>query len=99
MNILDALSYTREKPAILKLKQNDSVNVLAVGLLEKQILAQHKTSFPTILVVLKGTIIFRIEGEDIVLKELDVFDIPINILHEVEGQEERNVFMLTQEKK
>ncbi|MCP4442374.1 MAG: hypothetical protein GY810_26000 [Aureispira sp.] len=99
MNILDDLNFTTAKPAVLKLKQNESVNILTVGLIEKQLLTKHKTKWPTTLVVLQGAIIFKIEGEEINLKKFDVFDIPVNVEHEVEGQDERNVFMLTQEKR
>ncbi|WP_222931416.1 hypothetical protein, partial [Xanthovirga aplysinae] len=87
-----------ERPAILPIRKSEKINLIAIGLLKDQILKKHKAAIPTLLTVLKGSIEFRIENDKIRLLQFDTYQIPVNIEHEVEGKEERNVFTLTQEK-
>ena len=98
MNILETINFTVDKPAILAIRKTDNINVIAVGLLQNQLLKKHKTSIPTLLLVLKGEVEFRIEDKVIVLKQHETYQIPENIEHEVEGLAMENCFLLTQEK-
>lgn len=98
MNVLNEINFTTKKPAVLPVRKTDNINVIAVGLLQNQLLKKHKTSIPTLLLVLKGKIEFRIEDEAIILKQYETYQIPENIEHEVEGLAMENCFLLTQEK-
>ncbi len=98
MNIEKNLIFNDLKPAILSLRKTEKINIFSVGLKQNQILVKHKTASPTLLTVLKGEILFRIQGEDIRLLSLDTFEIPVNVEHEVMGVTEENIFMLIQEK-
>jgi phage shock protein E len=98
MNIADAIVFNTLKPVILSIRKTETLNVFAVGLLKGQVLSQHKTSIPALLVVLKGAILFRINSEEIKLVTMDTYQIPVDVLHEVTGIEEENIFIITQER-
>jgi len=98
MNIIENIPFSSEKPAVLSVRKTDKINIIAIGLLEKQVLKKHKTSIPSLLVVLQGKILFRIDNETIVLNQFETYQIPVNVEHEAEGVDEKNCFMLTQEK-
>lgn len=80
------------------IKRSEKINVIAVGLLKDQLLQKHKTLLPTFLTVVKGEIEFHINNEKLELNTLDTFQIPVDVLHEVLGLDEKNIFTLTQEK-
>lgn len=73
--------------------------MFCVALCKDQILHKHQTKVPSFLIVLKGQIYFSIEGEEIVMDELQTYQIPLNIDHEVKGIGEENIFLITQELK
>ncbi len=98
MNISQDLNFSPDKPAVLSIWKTEKLNLLAIGLLENQWLAKHKTSIPTTLTVLKGSVEFHLSGTKIVFQQYDAFQIPVNIEHEVMGLEAENIFTLTQEK-
>jgi quercetin dioxygenase-like cupin family protein len=98
MNILKNLNFSDTKPTTFLIHKSDQVHYLAVGLLENQLLKKHMAKLPTTLTVLKGRIQFFIQGEVILLKEFDTYQIPVSVSHEVKGMEHENVFTLIQEK-
>lgn len=97
MNILQQIKFSNEKPNVAVIKKNDSISYFAVALGEGAVLKKHTTAFPATLVVAKGKINFKIKGEEILLNEFDVFEIPINVEHEVVGIQENNLFLITQQ--
>lgn len=99
MNILKNIPFNPDKPAVHVIRKTDTINYIGVGLLQDQILPDHKTGIPTILTVLKGSVLFTIEEEKHILNEFDTFQIPVNVMHHVLGIDERNAFTLIQEKK
>ena len=86
------------KPSVASLWRTDQFNYLAIGLLKDQLLPNHKAPIPTRLLVVRGAIEFRIQGEVIRLQELDTYEIPVDIEHEVVGLEAENIFTLVQQK-
>ena len=98
MNIFKNIEFTSEKPAVLAVRKTDKINLIAVGLLKNQLLKKHKASIPSLLTVLKGSFEFRIENDKIKLNQFDTYQIPVNIEHEVEGLDNKNIFTLIQEK-
>ena len=98
MNIASQVKFNAEKPFILSIHKTESVTIFAVGLLKDQVLAKHKTQMPTLLIVLRGTILFRINSEEIRLFTLDTYQIPIDVEHDVIGMEGENIFLITKEK-
>lgn len=97
MNIVEELKLNSEKPQVLVVKKTDKTKTFAVGLVEKQVLKKHITSVPALLMVLKGEISFDMNDEILILKEYDSFEIPVNVPHEVVGNEDENIFVIQQE--
>ena len=58
---------------------------------------KHTAPVPATLVVLKGEINFLIENQEIRMKQFDVYEIPVNVAHEVVGLAEENLFSAAQE--
>lgn len=97
MNIKESLKFNDEKPAILSLIKSEKLSLKAVGLKKGQIMPKHKAGLKSLLIVLKGKIEFDINDEKFVLDELDTYEIPVNVEHEIRAIEE-SIFSLTQEK-
>jgi quercetin dioxygenase-like cupin family protein len=97
MIITDALQLNNEKPAVLQIKNSEKSQVIAIGLKKDQVLKKHVTTIPALLVVLKGSVSFEMEGSTIQLPLLSTFDIPVNVPHEVTGLEE-SIFLVIKEK-
>lgn len=98
MNIAKEITFSEEKPFVLAIRNTEIANVFAVGLIKDQVLPKHKTQLPTLLIVLRGSILFRINSEEIKLSALDTYQIPIDKEHDVTGLDEENIFMITKEK-
>jgi quercetin dioxygenase-like cupin family protein len=97
MNIFEKLTFNEDRPSVLSLKKTENTNLFSVGLLEKQVLAKHITTVPATLVMMRGKIDFNINNESIVLRMGDVFEIPINVEHEVVGRDIENIFLIVKE--
>ncbi|TXF75909.1 hypothetical protein [Chryseobacterium sp.] len=97
MNILDHLEFSTHKANVIAVKKSDRINSFAVALGIGAVLKKHVTPVPTTLIVLKGEINFVFADREMVLRELDVFQIPVGEVHEVFGVLEQNLFLITQE--
>ena len=97
MNILEQLHFKDDKPATLLLKNTDKQHIITIGLKKGQILKKHFSVTPALIVVLKGLIAFEMEGNTTEISELNTFDIPPTVPHEVTGLEE-SIFLLIKEK-
>ena len=97
MNILDHISFTTEKANVFNLRKTDQIKYFAVALGKGAVLIKHTAPVPSTLLVLNGEINFVIDGQIINLKQFDVFEIPVNIEHEVVGISDENLFTVTQE--
>ncbi len=97
MNIFEKLTFNEDRPSVLSIKKTENTNLFSVGLLEKQVLAKHITKVPATLVMMRGKIDFNINNESIVLRMGDVFEIPVNVEHEVEGRDIENIFLIVKE--
>lgn len=98
MNIAKEIKFNTEKPFLLPVRKTEAVHIFAMGLLKQQVFAKHRTQIPALLVVLRGSILFRINSEEISLAALDTYQIPIDTEHDVTGLDEENIFMITKEK-
>lgn len=97
MNILDNIEFSTEKANVCVVKKSDKIKQFAVALGKSAILQKHTTPVPATLMVLQGEIRFIMDDKEINFKEMDTFEIPVNIVHEVHGISERNLFVITQE--
>ncbi|MCE2997865.1 MAG: hypothetical protein ACK5RG_18650 [Cyclobacteriaceae bacterium] len=98
MNIAKEITFSTVKPFVLPIRKSETVHIFAMGLMKEQIFAKHKTQIPALLVVLQGSIVFRINSEEIILSALDTYQIPIDTEHDITGVDEKNIFMITKEK-
>ncbi len=98
MNIAKEIKFNNEKPFVLPIRKTETVHIFALGLLKQQIFAKHKTQIPALLIVLQGSLLFRINSEEIRLVALDTYQIPLDTEHDVTGLDEENIFMITKEK-
>lgn len=97
MNLFKDLELNTEKPAVLIIKKTEKSQMMAIGLGKGAILKKHKTGVSTNLVVVKGSIDFMINGETLILQAGDVYEIPVDVEHEVVGLEQENIFIVTKE--
>lgn len=56
---------------------------------------KHTTSVPATLLMIKGKVRFLISDEEIILNELDTYQIPADVPHEVIGVNDENIFVVT----
>ena len=52
---------------------------------------------PATLIMVKGEVRFLINGEEIILKDLDTYQIPVEVEHEVIGVQKENIFIITKQ--
>ena len=97
MDILQALSFNAERSSTLVLSNSDRQQTIAIGLMPGQTLKKHISATPAMIVVLKGSILFDMEGSVEEIKELNSFNVPFGVPHEVTGLE-KSVFLLIKDK-
>ena len=95
VNLSDKLTFKTDKQPTYFVKDGKNVRQVAIALGEGGVLKKHTTSIPATLIMAKGTVRFLINGEEIVLKDLDTYQIPVDVEHEVIGVEKENVFIVT----
>ncbi|MDN3605971.1 cupin domain-containing protein [Kaistella yonginensis] len=96
-NIVENIEFSTEKANVFSIKKSDNLKYFAVALGKGGILKKHTAPVPATLVVLKGEINFLIENQEIRMKQFDVYEIPVNVAHEVVGLAEENLFSVAQE--
>ncbi len=97
MNILENIVFDTDKPSVVQIKNSEKIKYFAVGLGIGAVLKKHSTAVPTTVTVLKGEINIVFSDREFTLKEFDVFDIPVDEVHEVVGILARNLFTVTKE--
>ena len=95
VNLSDKLTFKTDKQTTYFVKDGKNVRQVAIALGEGGVLKKHTTSIPATLIMVKGTVRFLINGEEIVLRDLDTYQIPVDVEHEVIGVEKENVFIVT----
>jgi quercetin dioxygenase-like cupin family protein len=96
-DILENLPVSKEKPSTLVVSNSDKHLTIAIRLMNGQVLKKHMSATPAMIIVLKGEVLFEMEGNTSVIKELNTFEIPATVPHEVTGLEE-SVFLLIKDK-
>lgn len=91
----DKLSFRNDKPTFSYIKKGKKMKQVAVSLGKGAVLEKHITDQQAVIVIVKGKIKFNISGKDIILKESDTYDIPINVEHELTGLDDENMFIIT----
>lgn len=81
-------------PVVKILKRSEHFKVLVLGLKKGMILKEHQTSTTTKLVIVDGSIIYRKADDSINMNKFDEIDIPVNVPHSVEAQEDSICFLI-----
>ncbi|MCE7862481.1 MAG: hypothetical protein DYG99_02955 [Bacteroidetes bacterium CHB5] len=97
MYIREAIEFNPHKPTVLVIKKTDTLKMFCVALCRNQLLRKHQAKVPSFLLVLKGSVDFLIGEERITLRELETFQIPVHVDHEVIGLFDENIILITQE--
>jgi len=84
------------KHAVTKsLHHGSGFRVLLMGFNKGMILKEHKAHIQSKLTVIEGNVIYKEENRDVVLKQYDEVEIPLEITHSVEATED-SLCILTQ---
>ena len=97
MDILGTLQFNKDKPATLVVSSSDKHLTIAIGLMKGQLLNKHLSATPAMIVLLKGRILFEMEGVITEMRELNTIQIPAAVPHEVTGLEQ-SIFLLIKDK-
>jgi quercetin dioxygenase-like cupin family protein len=81
-------------PVAKPLHKSENGRVLCIGFKKGMLLKEHKAHMPTTLVVLKGNVVFAIEGEKHNLSTYDEFIIPVEITHAVSALEDSLILLI-----
>ena len=97
MNLADELTFRNDRQTTYFVKDGKSIRQVAVALGEGAILKKHTTDVPATFIMVKGEVRFLINGEEIILKDLDTYQIPVEVEHEVIGVQKENIFIITKQ--
>ena len=97
VNLADELTFRNDRQTTYFVKDGKSIRQVAVTLGEGAILKKHTTDVPATLIMVKGEVRFLINGEEIILKDLDTYQIPVEVEHEVIGVQKENIFIITKQ--
>lgn len=96
-NILTYSDFNADQPTVFQIKKSDKIKYFSVALAKDVVLKKHITTIPTTLMVINGSVKLIMDYQEIQLNEFDVYEIPINIEHEVIGLDDQNLITLMQE--
>jgi quercetin dioxygenase-like cupin family protein len=92
-NIIEQVEASN-RPVAKIIKHNGNNKAIAIALKKGMIWPDHKASLPTILLVADGRVTYREGHETIELEKYDNFDIPVDITHSLEAQEDSLCILL-----
>ncbi|WP_019038314.1 cupin domain-containing protein [Psychroflexus tropicus] len=83
----EALDYNDNKPAIQVLLETKSSKEIRIVFQKGQIMKEHKTPFPIVVEVFKGSIVFGVHGGKHELKQGSIIALDGGIPHELKATE------------
>ncbi|GAB2977544.1 hypothetical protein GCM10027049_10890 [Mucilaginibacter puniceus] len=81
-------------PVIKVLQRGEHFKVLVLGFKKGMILKEHQTNITSKLVIVDGSVVYRKGNVALNLNKFDEIDIPINVPHSVEAQEDSICFLI-----
>ena len=87
-SFLENIEFSDKSVAITSMIDNDFSKEIRIAFKKNQIMKEHKTKYPIVVMVLKGKINFTIKETTTILNQGDIISLKGNILHELEAKEE-----------
>jgi quercetin dioxygenase-like cupin family protein len=81
-------------PVVRILQRGEHFKVLVLGFKKGMVLKEHQTNITSKLVIVDGSIVYRRANDSVNLNKFDEIDIPINVPHSVEAQEDSICFLI-----
>ena len=81
-------------PVVKILQRGEHFKVLVLGFKKGMVLKEHQTNITSKLVIVEGSIVYRRANDSVNLSKFDEIDIPINVPHSVEAQEDSICFLI-----
>jgi len=81
-------------PVIKVLQAHAAGKTLVLGFKSGMILKEHRTAVPARLLVIDGSVTYKQEGVSVTLNKYADLEIPVDILHSVEAQEDSICLLL-----
>ncbi len=81
-------------PVVKILQRGEHFKVLVLGFKKGMVLKEHQTNMKTKLVIVDGSVVYRRADDAVNLNKFDEIDIPINVPHSVEAQEDSICFLI-----
>lgn len=96
MIIQDVLQHLENSttPVVKVLQRGEHFKVLVLGFKKGMVLKEHQTNLTTRLVVVDGSIVYRKATDSVNMNKFDEIDIPVNVPHSVEAQEDSICFLI-----
>lgn len=85
---------TAVNPVIKILRKGEGFKVIVIGLKKGIVLKEHQTPIIAKLVVIKGSVIYRESDREIKLNQFQDLEIPVNVKHAVEAEENSICFLI-----
>jgi len=84
-------------PVVKSLHSNENFKVLILGFKKGMILKKHKAHAKTKLTILEGEVVYSEEEKNVILKQYDEHEIPVEVTHSVKANSD-SICLLTQER-
>ncbi|GLU54373.1 hypothetical protein [Dyadobacter frigoris] len=86
-NVLNLLE-TATIPVVKIIQSNENFKAILIALKKGMVLKEHKTTFPTRLLVMEGSVVYKTDITGIFLHKHDDLEIPVHLLHSLEANED-----------
>lgn len=87
-NLLDNLEYGEKKPAVKIMVDNEFTKEIRIVFRKGQEMKEHKTSFPIVVEIIKGSITFGVEGKPYELNIGSIIALDPSIPHDLTANED-----------
>ena len=97
MNILKYTDFFKDRPSVFQIKKTACQQQLVIALGQGVAIEKQSISEPATLIILRGEVKFSSQALDLFLNELDFFEIPIDIEHQITGTGKENLYLIIKE--